>query len=73
MVIRALALELYRAQQNVHRLELELEKAAPAQKEQIKEELRGAVAEHDQLRRLVEGKKQKPLYRTSFNDGPKIR
>jgi hypothetical protein len=31
-----------------------------------------ASAECRLLRRMVEGKKQKPLFRTSFNDGPKI-
>ncbi len=73
MLIRALALELYRAQQTVHRLEQELDQAPPSEKELLKEELRVAAAECNQLRRLIEGKKQKPLFRTSFNDGPKIR
>jgi hypothetical protein len=73
MLIRALAQELYRAQQKVHRLQEELDLAPPTEKEQLREELRVAVAECNQLRRLVEGKKQKPLFRTSFNDGPKMR
>ncbi len=72
MVIKALALELYRAQQNVHKLQDQLEQAALSDKERIKEELRVASAECRQLRRMVEGKKQKPLFRTSFNEGPKI-
>jgi hypothetical protein len=72
MVIKALALELYRAQQTVHKLQDQLEKATLADKERIKEELRVASAECRLLRRMVEGKKQKPLFRTSFNDGPKI-
>ncbi len=72
MVIKALALELYRAQQKVHKLQEQLDNAKLQEKQGLKEELRVAVAECDQLRRLVEGKKQKPLFRTSFNDGPKI-
>ncbi len=72
MVIKALARELYRAQQNVHRLQERLDKAALSEKERIREELRVADAECRQLRRMVEGKKQKPLFRTSFKDGPKI-
>lgn len=68
MVIKALAVELYRAQQSVHRLQEKLENAPPAEKEAIKDELRLATAECDQLRRLIDGKKSKPLARNSFND-----
>ena len=68
MVIKALAIELYRAQQGVHRLQEKLENAALSDKEAIKEELRVAKAECDQLRRLVDGKKSTPLARTSFKD-----
>ena len=72
MVIRALAIELYRAQQKVHKLQEQLKSAELHEKQRLKEKLRIATAERDQMRRLVEGKKQKPLFRTSFNDGPKI-
>lgn len=68
MVIKALALELYRAQQRVHRLQEQLENCAVSDKAPIKEELRRAKAECDQMRRLVDGKKSKPLARTSFKD-----
>ncbi len=68
MVIKALAIELYRAQQRVHRLQEQLDSAALAEKEALKEEMRVAKAECDQLRRLVDGKKAKPLARTSFKD-----
>lgn len=68
MVIRSLAADLYRAQQKVHQLQEQLELAQPAEKEALKRELGAATAERDQLRRLVEAKKQKPLYRTSFKD-----
>ena len=72
MVIRALAADLYRAQQKVHRLQEQLETASLAEKENLREELRIASAECKQLRRLVEAKKQKPLFRSSFRNDPKI-
>ena len=64
MVIRALAIELYRAQQKVHTLQEQLEEAPLSEKDSLRQELRTATAECDQLRRLVEAKKQRPLYRT---------
>ena len=71
-MIKALAIELYRAQQKVHRLQEQLEKAPLSDKEEIKRELRAATAECNQLRRLVEAKKQQPLYRTTHKKDPKI-
>jgi hypothetical protein len=71
-MIKALAIELYRAQQKVHRLQDQLEQAAPSEKEAIKRKLHGATAECNQLRRLVEAKKQQPLYRTSHKKDPRI-
>ena len=64
-MIRSLATDLYRAQQRVHRLQEQLEEAPPAQKEELSRELREATAECNQLRRLVEAKKQRPLFKTS--------
>ncbi len=72
MVIKALAVELYRAQQKVHKLQDLFEKAPLTEKERLRQELRTATAECEQLRRLVEAKKQKPLFRTSFKNEPKI-
>jgi hypothetical protein len=57
MSIKALALELYRAQQKVSRLEKELEQGAPLEKDRIKDELRAAVAEMKMLRRMLDGEK----------------
>ena len=71
-MIKALAIELYRAQQKVHRLQDQLEQAPLSEKAAIKRELREATAECNQLRRLVEAKKQQPLYRTSHRKDPKI-
>ncbi len=70
MVIRALAIELYRAQQKVHKLQEQLEEAPLSEKDSLRQELRTATAECDQLRRLVEAKKQQPLYRTSHKYDP---
>ena len=62
MVIKALAADLYRAQQKVHSLEEQLEHVPLAEKESLQRELRAATAERDQLRRLVDAKKRKPLF-----------
>jgi len=70
MVIRALAIELYRAQQKVHTLQEQLEEAPLSEKDSLRQELRTATAECDQLRRMVESKKQRPLYRTSHKYDP---
>ena len=70
MVVKALALELYKAQQKLHKLQDELEGADLKDRERLRRELQQAEAERDQLRRLIEGRKEKPLFRTSFrNDG----
>ncbi len=57
MSIKALALELYRAQQKVDRLEKELAKADPRDRERLKLELREAEAERKQLRKMLDGAK----------------
>ncbi len=72
MVIKALAVELYRAQQKVHKLQDQFKKAPLTEKERLRQELCTANAECEQLRRLIEAKKQKPLFRTSFKNEPKI-
>lgn len=72
MVIKSLAADLYRAQQKVYRLQEKLEQAELGQKEALRRELRAATAERDQLRRLLDARKEKPLYRTSFKNEPKL-
>lgn len=57
MSIKAIALELYRAQQKVSRLEKELEPAAPLEKDRIKGELQAAITEMNMLRRMLDGTK----------------
>lgn len=72
MVIKSLATDLYRAQQKVHRLEEKLDKAELKQKETLQRELQAATAERDQMRRLVNARKEKPLFRTSFKNEPEL-
>lgn len=73
MSIKALALELYRAQQNVSKLEFQLQEASSGDKQMIEEELREAQAELKQLRRILDGEKTPSPYRTfpsSFKPRP---
>ena len=71
-MLKALATDLYRAQQKVHRLQEQLEHAPLSEKEQIKRELRDATAECNQLRRMVEAKKQQSLSRTDHKKTPRF-
>ena len=66
MSIKALAVELYRAQQKVHKLQDQLEKAPLKEKEQLRHDLRVAEAECNQLRRIMEGEKETSRSRLSF-------
>lgn len=68
MVMKAIALELYRAQQKVHQLQDRFETAELKDRDRLRNELRKAQAECDQLRRLIDGRKEVPLYRTSFRN-----
>lgn len=64
MSVKALAIDLYKAQQIVIGLESELENPAAPDKEKIREELRIARAEWKVLRRMLDGRKEtkeKPL------------
>ena len=58
MSIKALAMELYKAQQKVHRLQDKLEKASLGEKDQLRYELKGAEADLKQLRRTMDGEKE---------------
>jgi len=67
MSIKALAIELYKAQKKVHRLQDSLEEASLAEKEQLRYELKGAEAELNQLRRMMDGEKEpSPFSAKSF-------
>ena len=58
MSIRNLALDLYRAQQKVDRLEKAISAAAPGELAALEDELRGAKAELLMLKKMLEGEKE---------------
>ncbi len=67
MSIRAIAIELYRAQQKVARLEKELAQAAPGEEAPLKEELSIARLELKQMRTMLDGAKvESPFTTRSF-------
>lgn len=66
MSIRALAIELYRTQQKVHRLQDQLENAALVEKEQLRNKLKVAQVECNQMRRIIEAEKEPSPLRNSF-------
>lgn len=57
MSIRAIALEVYKAQQKVGRLEKKLEAASLAEKDSVRWELQVATREYRQMRRILDGEK----------------
>jgi len=57
MSLRDLARELYRAQQQVERLEKLLLAATPEQELEIERELQEARAERRQLQKIIDGRK----------------
>ncbi len=57
MSIKLLAIELYRAQQNVDHIEAQLEVTPLNALEVVREELRQAQAELQQLRKMLDDKK----------------
>lgn len=61
MSIRLLARDLYRVQQEVERLERELQDAPLDRRPGIEDRLRRARAERTRLRRTMEGQKDAPV------------
>ncbi|MBA3003097.1 MAG: hypothetical protein FP813_04495 [Desulfurivibrio sp.] len=57
MSLRDLARELYRAQQQVERLEKLLSSATPEEEIAIRHELQDAQAERRQLQKMIDGRK----------------
>jgi hypothetical protein len=70
MSIKLLALDLYRAQQKVHRLEAQLAEAPFSAREALEAQLREAGEELRMLRNMLEGAKSPSPYR-SHPAGPK--
>ncbi len=63
MSIKHLALDLYRAQQNVERLEKAIAAASPREPALLLEELREAKAEWQMLRKILDGEKENAVLR----------
>ena len=61
MSIRLLAIELYRTMKQVEELEEKLRNPSltPANREQLEQRLRAAVAERDRIKAILEGAKEK--------------
>jgi len=57
MSIRLIAIELYRCQREVDRLEKELESAPVFEKDAVRERLRKARAARDRMRDMLDGQK----------------
>lgn len=66
MSIRAIARDLYRAQQKVSRLEQEIETVSMAAQGPLQDELRQARQELVQLKRMLEGEKESSSFRQKF-------
>ena len=66
MSIRALAREVYRAQQTFNRLEKACESAATADEQVLKVELKMARNELEMLRRMLDGEKESGTFREKF-------
>ena len=58
MSIKAIVIELYKAQKKVHELQDKLESASISDKDKIRYELKQAEMECAQLRRILDGAKE---------------
>ena len=63
MPIRLIAQELYRLQQEVEKLENQLESLPHDQADDLKEQLRKVRAERDRMRKILDVNKEPPAYR----------
>lgn len=66
MSIRAIARDLYKAQQTVERLERAFEASAPAEQEVLGGELRLARKELEMIKKILEGEKESSSFRNKF-------
>ncbi len=67
MSIKALARELYKAQQNVVALQNKIDKASPEDKESLSQEIKLAQQELQMLRRMLDGEKESGEFRSRFS------
>ncbi len=66
MSIKALALELYRAKQNVDRIQREIESNSSKEQQVLKNELKIAQKEWQMLRKMLDGQKESGPFQERF-------
>jgi hypothetical protein len=66
MSIRAIALDLYRAQQQVAALQTVCDQASQSDRDALIQELRAAQKEMETLRKMLDGEKEAGPFRTRF-------
>ncbi len=66
MSIRAIAQDLYKAQQKVSALEKKIETATLAEIDELRGELRIAKREFDMIRKMLNGEKESSGFRKKF-------
>lgn len=66
MSIRAIALELYRAQREVAALQKAFDLASPGEKDTLAQDLRAAQKEQQMLRKMLDGEKEAGAFRNRF-------
>ncbi len=67
MSIKALALDLYRAQQKVDAIKKAIEKATYQEQEVLKSELKMAQKEWQILRKMLDGERESGSFREKFS------
>ncbi len=67
MSIKALALELYRAKQNVDRIQREIESNSSKEQQVLKNELKIAQKEWQMLRKMLDGQKESGPFQERFS------
>lgn len=67
MAIRALARELYKAQQNVAALQKQIDCSPAKDKDSLTQEMKLAQKELQMLRRMLDGEKESGAFRSRFN------
>ncbi len=66
MSIRAIALDLYRAQQQVAALQKVCDQASQSERDALVQELRAAQKEMETLRKMLDGEKEAGPFRNRF-------
>lgn len=66
MSIKAIAQDLYKAQQKVSSIEKKLESASPKEADILRGELRVAKREYDMIRKMLDGEKESSSFRKKF-------